>query len=113
MTEDQEVMPDFIKSQDKDMKVMIDKMCQMIAKMHTQPYHHAPQAVADRNQLINNISSIKDNAAVMIDDLKEVAECVRQFMQKQSISFIMHSKAKSGGSSARDAKKISRVQVTE
>ena len=77
MTETEDTMPEFIKSQNKDMKVMIDKLQQIVARIHTQPFHHAPQAVADRNQLIANISQIKDHAQLMLDDLKEVADCMR------------------------------------
>lgn len=47
--EDEALMPEYIKHQDKDMKVMIDKMQQIVAKIHIEPFHHAPQSVGDRD----------------------------------------------------------------
>lgn len=41
-----------------------------------------------------NIKQIKEDEEVMIEDLKNVADCVRQIMQKQSISFVIHQRDK-------------------
>ena len=70
LTEDKGQMPEYLRLQDKDMRVMIDKLHQIIAKIHIKPFHHAPESVADRNQLIVNIYQIKEDAALMVEDLK-------------------------------------------
>lgn len=55
-----DLLPEFVKNEDKTAKEMIENMRKLIFRINTEPRHHEMKPVENKGVLIENIMSIKD-----------------------------------------------------
>ena len=65
-------------------------MQKIVARFQIKPFHQALKPIQSRLNMQTNLYAIRDERAAQIDDLKEVSDCLRKVMQKQSVSWIKH-----------------------
>jgi len=98
--------PEYLKQEDKELKRMVDRIQQIISKLHVHPFHQAPQGVADKEDLVRNLQQIKEEKALLMEDLKDVTDVIRQIISKTSISFLVHQKHKFENENLDKVKKV-------